>query len=127
MSSLISEQTVTLSGISVNVLIMNVPYGYCSMGFHKQRKVKDRYVWYDAPHKLDDLLIATGHDFNKIDWAVPQDWWNKYYEQHNAAPWACWSYENNAIFGEPLFINTLYEELEYKITEAIGPAVDRKA
>lgn len=53
-----------------------------------------------------DLIIATGHDYHKIDFAVPRDWW-----EAKGRPDVVWSYEDNGTFGEPLYIRDLFSEL----------------
>jgi len=45
------------------------------------------------------LIILAGHDWDKIDAAVPQDWADQ--RGYDPQDWV-WSYEHQSIFGEPL-------------------------
>ena len=61
-----------------------------------------------------DLLVATGHDEGKVDYAVPQAWW----EAHGR-PRAFWSYEGNSTFGFPLYEDRLITELCRRVLRAL--------
>ena len=62
-----------------------------------------------------DLLLATGHDETKVDYAVPQDWWER-----NGRPRAYWSYEDSNPFGKPLYENFLLEDLMNLVLAALA-------
>lgn len=66
---------------------------------------------------LEELMRATNH-WNGVDPATPQAWFEEYMRTHKGErPRACWSYENNKMFGEPLWYDTMFTQLEEMLTE----------
>jgi len=65
------------------------------------------------------LMLSTGHNPDKIDTAVPQDWWNDWHKKYGSPPKACWTYEEMSIFGAPLFYGDVYAELEKLLKDSI--------
>jgi hypothetical protein len=65
-----------------------------------------------------EMLIAGGYDASKIDFAVPQSWWEEQKRKTGEAPRACWSYEDGSIFGKPLPWSDVVWRLERALYEA---------
>jgi len=56
---------------------------------------------------MTNFCKIAGFDWNLIDSAVPQDWFEDYKKKHGVYPRAWWSYNKNRIFGEPLMVDTV--------------------
>lgn len=85
------------------------------------------YIWYVVDEKagvdlFDSILIACGHNINKIDRAVPSTWSNDYYKRNLKYPSALWSYENS-IMGEPLFVSDVLANFRALVRERLLPII----
>lgn len=63
---------------------------------------------------LKELVLLAGHDWNKIDPAVPQD----FADAHKGERY-CWSYENDSIFGKPLSHTKLWYAARENVFKAV--------
>jgi len=70
-------------------------------------QVESGYEWWKK------ILLAAGHNPDKIDPAVPQEW-----ARQNGYNVACWTYETNTAFGEPLRYRDVYERVDAALSEA---------
>lgn len=72
-------------------------------------------------HVAQQIMTAAGHDWGKIDTALPDDWVEDYERKHNGArPWACWSYEKDGDWaGSPLFMEDVYNHLDFLMKDAV--------
>lgn len=78
--------------------------------------------WIRLPDNNYDFLQAAGHNIDQIDLAVPQQWFEKYKKVHGEYPKACWTYEDNSIFGNPLFYKDVLPNFEKAVMKAIEAA-----
>ena len=73
------------------------------------------YAWWDDINNPRTWLEIAGRDVSRIDMAVPQAWWDHYYSIHKEAPRACWSYEEDRMFGKALMWDQVREQVRAKI------------
>lgn len=115
----IQSKHVKVNGIDVLVCDSRVVVHEFSGHMPTGWKLLNATNWiYQTLDNADTLLKAAGHDPSKIDLAVPQSWWDEQYQRWKEAPKACWSYEKNKIFGEPLYISTVVQEFEEALRQA---------
>jgi hypothetical protein len=70
----------------------------------------------------DALLKATGRDSRKIDFAVPQAWFDEQLDKYGMDDWrsqAFWTYEVNRFGGEPLYKKTVLDEITNYLKEEL--------
>ncbi len=80
----------------------------CSIPFTRMKyRVEGGYEWWRK------ILLAAGHNPDKIDPAVPEEW-----ARRHGFNVACWTYENNRAFGEPLYYSEVYHRLDAALAEA---------
>jgi len=73
------------------------------------------YAYWDTFDDPRTWLEIGGHDPSKIDFAVPQPWFERYYDLHKEKPRACWTYEKDQWEGQPLFLEQVREDARVQI------------
>lgn len=104
------SKEVTVRGVEVTVVDKRA-FKHSSDVPHGWRPLPNTNWYYDTPNAYE-LLKAAGHNGDVIDTAVPQSWWDAEYKRTGEAPRACWTYEKNKIFGEPLLWSEVFREFE---------------
>ena len=71
---------------------------------------------------LKELLTLAGHDWNRIDSAVPQDWVAR--KGVEPQDWV-WSYESGSAFGEPLSLRQVRREAAQQVLDLLVNAASQ--
>ena len=83
-------------------------------------------IWFH-PHgiSVNDLLLASGHNPRKIDYAVPQEWYDlpEVKAQRDTKDKPMWSYEKAYLWGEPLWMSEVYEDLKREILSVLPAGI----
>ena len=64
------------------------------------------------------ILDLLDYDKSKIDFAVPQGWFDAVLLETGEAPEAFWTYERNGCMGEPLYKREILQKLHRRIYNA---------
>lgn len=71
----------------------------------------------------DDLYRAAGYDMNKIDFSVPQDWYDlpENRAKRMRGDRAVWSYagHQNRVFGKPIWDSEMKARLKRRVNERL--------
>lgn len=62
-----------------------------------------KLVYISPRPTMDDMLKTIGINPKNVDYATPQDWYEEYFNIFGEVPKAVWNYNNDPIFGQPLF------------------------
>ena len=68
---------------------------------------------FDKGWSLMRFMQAAGVDIGKIDYAVPQEWHDKY---RNTLGQAVWSYEDNSLMGFPIFYDEAWLRIKAQLS-----------
>lgn len=80
--------------------------------------------WYINTQNLDkkDLLQMAGIDDTKVDYAVPQAWFDQHVDEIRQRGGAVWNYSENN-FGQPLWMDDVRAEAMFNLIEAAWDAL----
>lgn len=73
-------------------------------------------ITYQVP--FEDMAKAIDLDMKKIDYAIPESFFDEYYQLFGEKPRVVWSYIDN-LFGKPLFYNEVLEKYKALIIEKV--------
>lgn len=91
---------------------------------HWQSRYQQMFIQMPSFETNDSLLRAAGHDPVKIDYAVPQPWFEEYKQKVGEYPKAYWTYEKDGAFGEPLFYSTIRSQVRANVKFALDRIID---
>lgn len=109
-------RSLTINGIDIQVISASEAGGQIENSWLPLRLGRDEYIYIWPWLTVKDLITITGHDYSKIDTAVPQDWLNA--RGFKARDWV-WSYEGNSLFGKPLSVASMKNDLVTLILDAL--------
>lgn len=104
-----------LYGVRCTIIDNETAKKYHILPVHLRQVAEDRFL-YIASWNREKLLRAAGYDMQKIDFAVPQDW----FEQPEVAErmkneFAIWSYEEPHTYGAPVWSSEAWGRVEEEI------------
>lgn len=67
---------------------------------------------------FENMAKAIGLDMKKIDYAIPQSYFDEYYELFEEKPRVVWDYNDN-YFGKPLFYDEVLERYKSLVKEKL--------
>lgn len=73
-------------------------------------------ITYQVP--FNDMATAIGLDMKKIDFAIPESFFDEYYELFGEKPKVVWDYNDN-LFGKPLFYSEVLEKYKALLIEKL--------
>jgi hypothetical protein len=83
------------------------------------------YAYWKDCNEAKSWLEIAGRDLTKIDYAVPQPWFDHYLELHKVSPRACWSYERDRFSGQALMWDEVVEQVRAKIAVAVKHVINQ--
>jgi hypothetical protein len=114
----------------ISILLGKMPESANSLGLFLypsltfDLRYKQVVIIWPSTNTTDSILKFAGHDVTKIDYAVPQPWWDEYRAKYGKPPMACWSYETGSIFGNPLFFSDVHNEIRRFVSKALISVYD---
>jgi hypothetical protein len=104
-------------GLLINVIKV-LDKEKCAKIFPKDKSIylSETIITYQQPFDL--MAKAIGLDTRKIDFAIPESFFDDYYQLFGEKPRIVWSYIDN-LFGKPLFYNEVLEKYKALVIEKI--------